>query len=470
MPSTRNIPSTSSSSRPSTLPDPYAQSRRAPADGSYRNALSEVECEEARRKLGSVKTFRDLEWYHRKYPDAFGCGDSYNYDNRYYTTVLRDNQEKANGLRAANEQVQRLLTIRQQINNELNTAQRQADWFADQEEASRRYIIRKIPDIRDAIRQQHRRLRQEDELYLRQEAKERGLCHPIRRPNDDPRPDIRVFTEEERITRLWVHCTKCQSKGHYYYDHLDHQCLCDIPVPNHPMYECPLVTLSNDTSEDEAEKKDKEADLLYNSAPIDPIPIQHPLSAVPLETGWGSWDPKVHQEIRRNSWGAWSKNDLPKSTWKGGDDSGKWKTPKNYFPTDQTPRPPTPPRPHRPETPIITTPAPVAQTGPSVSTAEKAKENYEKKRDERRAAKGRKPWGQIQEEQRLPDRGRKVLNAEKNKKAMEKKPREGKGVKWRSHREHRAPMKTEDGDGWDQLNHEDYDDDHDSVAEHNMNS
>ncbi|RXW14944.1 hypothetical protein EST38_g10909 [Candolleomyces aberdarensis] len=235
------------------------------------------------------------------------------------------------------------------------------------------------------------------------------------------------------------------------------------------MHDCPCVLLSNSTTEDESEKKDKETDLLYNSAPADPTPSSQPPAAVPLETGWGSWDPKTHQGIRRNAWGAWSEADVPKPTWKGGDDSGKWKTPRSYFPADRSLRPPTPPRPHRPETPI-NTPAPVAQAGPSASAAEKAKEDYQKKRDERRAAKGRKPWGQIQEEQRLLDRGRKVLNAERNKKAMERKPRGGKGVQWRSHREHRAPMKTEDGDGWDQLNHEDYDDDHDSVAEHNMNS
>ena len=135
--------------------DPYRESRRYPADGSFRTALSKTECEEARRKLEAVKTLRDLEWYSKKYEDCLGMADNYNSDNRYYSSVILEHKDAADHLRLANYQVDRLLVIEDLLKKEIACTKDRAEKLQEKTDKLAKYLVQKMPDIRVAIRQQH---------------------------------------------------------------------------------------------------------------------------------------------------------------------------------------------------------------------------------------------------------------------------------------------------------------------------
>ncbi|KAJ2921318.1 hypothetical protein H1R20_g15776, partial [Candolleomyces eurysporus] len=443
-------------SPPTTTPptDPYSESRRGPADGSIRYALSEIECREARRRVANIKSVQDLIWYEKKYVGCLSTFPSNNDDNRYYSQALREYKLTADRLKEANETLDCLLPILDCIEKEVEKAEDLTWRLAEDKTQRSRLLTSHLPEIRSAITQQALRHRQQDEQYLLEENRKQGIFPIIRHPFDHPNPAVRAFSDKEREDRIFAGCDRCKIVGHFETDHIDVVCPhCQKYAPGHLAIFCG--------------KK--------------PAPV-------PVSKGKETWrgDTEEWGCPQRNAWGTWNEKDIPKETWE------EYK--KKICPPELSPDPilltpapskpspsPDPPMPqYRPGSAPLTVKKlfyASNQRPPTPPTASSTQAAYLKKTEERCAAKGRKPWAKIQEEQAVLDKGgRKALNAERNKKTMEMKGRgRGRGggsIRGRpaSYRVHEVPMKTKDAgeNSDDDWMYGEYDPGWNSDAEHNL--
>ncbi|KAJ2923100.1 hypothetical protein H1R20_g13992, partial [Candolleomyces eurysporus] len=209
-------------SAPTTTPptDPYTESRRGPADGSIRYALSETECREARRRIANIKSVQDLI-----------CNNN---DNRFYSQALREYKLTADRLKEANETLDRLLPLLDCIEKEVEKAE-DLTWRLVEDKTNRsRSLTSHLPEIRSAIIQQALRHRQQDEQYLLEENRKQGISPIIQHPFDHPNPAVRAFSDKEREDRIFAGCDRCKIVGHFATDHIDVVCPhCQKNAPGH---------------------------------------------------------------------------------------------------------------------------------------------------------------------------------------------------------------------------------------------
>ncbi|KAJ2927417.1 hypothetical protein H1R20_g9678, partial [Candolleomyces eurysporus] len=272
-------------SSPTTIPptDPYTDSRRGPADGSIRYALSEIECREARRRVANIKSVQDLIWYEKKYAGSLSTNPSNHDDNRFYSQALREYKLTADRLKEANETLDRLLPILDSIEKEVEKAEDLAWHLAEDKTNRSRFLTSHLPEIRSAITQQALRYRQQDEQYLLKENRKQGISPIIRHPFDHPNPAVRAFSDKEREDRVFASCGRCKLIGHFDSDHIDVVCPhCNSFAPGHLAIFC-------------------------GKKPA-PTPV-----AKEKETWRG--DTEEWGRPQQNAWGTWNEKDIPKETW-----------------------------------------------------------------------------------------------------------------------------------------------------------
>jgi hypothetical protein len=161
---------------------PYADSRRFPAtDGGLRTALTRREVLRAENDIDAITSPSALRYYISKNVAFIGEPDG-SAPSRLYNTTLEAWRALDDSVWDLAKSQDKMREAMQALQDEMNATSGIMLRLEKEKEGLDKMMERHMPEIRETIRGDQRKMRREDEAYLRRRKEERGDYGGIQKP------------------------------------------------------------------------------------------------------------------------------------------------------------------------------------------------------------------------------------------------------------------------------------------------